>query len=169
MRDKIHKVAKNADVIVFNIGAHYEGNSWTGPYGNNELNIFLEEITPIFQTFVNKGGILVIRSISATHFNTSNGMYSKESYEATIRCVPHTSTAPYVIQQTKTLRNFARSLDAIYLDIYELSRVAYSKHATEHNGKKVIDCRHYCSSCSVYRTWNMKLIDAIIRKKSQII
>ena len=153
-----------ADTIVFSVGSHYEQRQ------RREFGEFLRRLQPLLIQFTTSGGTLLVRSISATHFNHTNGLYSPKSVVATRACVPHTSTRiPSVhMEQIRELQRFAHAVGGVYVDVYNQSRSGYAEHATTHDGKTVLDCRHFCSSCGMYRRWNVQLINQVVQQTTQI-
>jgi hypothetical protein len=159
---ELKRKAAEADIIVFNVGAHYEEKPV------QKLSEYLSQIQPIFEHFVQRGGLLVVRSISATHYNEPYGVHSPQVSANTKVCVPHTSNAmpSSVVDQIQALSRLAHSVNAVYLDVFNMSRGGYADHATTESNKPKLDCRHFCSSCSMYRNWNIQLMDIVQRHQT---
>lgn len=174
--------AENADVIIFNIGAHYE-------LGKNDESLIFEKRASAFdidmdryyavlqQVLAMEGKMVLIRGPSPTHFDTEDGIIEenmlsemwKGEYEYS--CVP-LRKIPAVIQRQEHGLKFltdrlkhsnktATSSTVDYLDVYELTRGRHMEHTD--NGMK-LDCKHYCQNCGILRAWNALLVDYIISR-----
>ena len=159
-----HLQRDSTHVIVFNVGAHYEDKPI------HQLLGLLHVLTPIARRFVDDGGIFVVRSVSATHFDSPMGMYNypNGSVVQSGGCVSHhcNDVAQIVVEQTEALKNFTNLTGGLYFDIYKQSCAGlHAEHATTHHGNSILDCRHFCSLCSVYRNWNAQLVDLVQQKK----
>ena len=152
---KLRREASAADIIIFNIGAHYEDA--------DKMKIFyqsLHNLTQLFEKFTAQGGIAIIRSPSASHFPSKEGLYQKGMNQT--KCEPNNGQPDLVYLQQQALKQFADNVNGVYLDVYKLSD-DWTQHANLHSGIASFDCRHFCSWCPMYRNWNKLIMDIIYR------
>ena len=187
----LKQYAKYSDVIVFNIGGHYENDDLAKLNFERDMGKYYQLLLP-FVLLPNK--VLIIRSPSPTHFNTTNGLLFanqtnqydslKDQYERNnnqYACVPLPQSPSYIPEivrhQQVRLKALAERLKNAttttaasssspsvvnYLDVYELSRVRYQEHA--HNPGQ-LDCKHYCQNCGLLRSWNVQIANYVINHR----
>ena len=186
---KLKAAALQADVLVFNVGAHYElGPGRPVPNHNNlgDNTSFAQAMAPFADllslTVQKNGSLVLIRSPSATHYMTPDGLYDEQDKNLDVQCAPHANLSisntnkilpPSVAEQDRTLRALARSLynnnalslttSAQYLDVYPSSNAAWAQHRTN-------DCKHFCQHCSLLRSWNvhtaLRIHEWMMKKKN---
>ena len=61
-----------------------------------------------------------------------------------------------VAEQDWLLRELAKNVNAAFLDIYHLSD-KHDQHVRR-TSPNTTDCRHFCQSCPILRTWNSLFI-----------
>jgi hypothetical protein len=168
------------DVLVFNIGSHYE------EFGNIESifrNEILERYYEILHSFLMlEKKILLIRGPSATHFDTENGLANETQRESLTQmfddsnstyayCSPLRKVPDVVSAQEQVLSMLvdrlqssvarSKSSSVAYMDVYEMTKDRYSEHTTIR--LKPLDCKHFCQNCGVLRTWNAMVVDYLMR------
>lgn len=159
--NRLRNLTKEADVVVFNLGAHYEFQDKT--FFEEELKRYEQ----VLVTFVEQGGLLIVRSPSPTHFETPDGLYTPVERNKVLRnagnrtCSPIQSMPPIVEHQDRNLKAFAERQNATYLDVYGISKERSFEH-TEPN-KKGIDCKHFCQNCGLFRAWNALAVSKIMQ------
>jgi len=161
-------MANQADVIVFNIGAHYEFLNAT----QIEADIFRYE--PYLRAFLEapKKPLAIVRSPSPTNFDTPTGLATIEMIHSLQKlkkeqnltrddiCAPLlTAKMPPIVQhQDVLLRGMADRIGAYYHDVYTISL-----HHWKDRRAGVSDCKHYCQSCGIWRAWNVGVAEQILK------
>ena len=179
--------AKTADVIVFNIGAHYEGgiDDDSLPYQKRDIafDVDIDRYYSVLQTFMTlESKVLLVRGPSPTHFDTEDGIPDRGIENATqilneiwkrnnfqYACVPLRKVPDVIRRQKQGLLSLVNRLkhsnmtDATstvdFLDVYDLTRDRHMEHSDSR--KVIMDCKHYCQNCGVYRAWNSIVADYI--------
>ena len=186
--DRLLLEAKKADVIVFNIGAHYELGMMNHSIEDDhpgsvktfsafDFEFDLELYYTILHKFVQlEQKILLVRGPSPTHFDTADGIVNASQfknwpghYEYT--CAPLQKVPTVVQRQEQVLRQLVHrlkqsndtivpTLNVDYLDVYSLTLDRYLEHANVTT--KADDCKHFCQNCGILRAWNVLVADLII-------
>lgn len=164
----LYNHTQQADVIFFNLGAHYEFS---------KPGVFEKELAkyePVLQPFVARGGVLVVRSPSPTHFQSEDGLFTQQMRNAfaldagNATCVAIDGMPTIIQHQARLLRAFAARLkNSTFLDIFEISKDRFYEH-TQPNNKKGIDCKHFCQNCGLFRAWNALSVSIVMMQLAEV-
>eukprot|EP00483_Globobulimina_turgida_P000963 UN00965 len=169
----LKQYAIKADVVVYNLGSHYELPLTTdGRFNSTEMfPKNLKQHALALALTVQHGGLVIVRSPSATHFPSRKGLYDpkKLNMYANQKCTPlqSLSVPDVILKQDRQLRIMAKSINATYLDIYNLSKNGTKNAHQQHRGNLALDCRHFCQNCGMLRAWNTLVADLILRQKEK--
>ena len=135
--------------LVFHLGHHYNAT---------RLKINIQVYEEFLSTLSKSGIHVIIRSMNAVHFKTTDGEYHKNIYIQNINSTICSNKKGVEGPRLNTiLEQLAERVGGKYFDIYAVSDDR-TVHPEFNDGKKTRDCRHVCRNCDMLRTWNSLLI-----------